>query len=141
MLMKPVSEWANNKNKNIKIIKNYRKKALYKIFWDKSRDSTNQQKQKKMQAQSQSSTAKSSSSVFSSLTNNKFVNYIRWLYMQYLLNTALYMLEPFEVRLFNFVMILILVTWAYSTYVFLPSQIMRFIQSFSNDSVQVYIWS
>lgn len=96
-----------------------------------------------MQAQSQSqsqSTAKSSSSVFSSLTNNKFVNYIRWLYMQYLLNTALYMLEPFEVRLFNFVMILILVTWAYSTYVFLPSQIMRFIQSFSNDSVQVYIW-
>ncbi len=73
------------------------------------------------------------------LMNNKFVNYIRWLYMQYLLNTALYMLEPFEVRLFNFVLVLVLVTWAYSTYVFLPSQIMRFIQSFSNDSVQVYI--
>ncbi len=24
----------------------------------------------------------------------KFINFIRWLYMQYLLNTALYMLEP-----------------------------------------------
>ena len=86
-----------------------------------------------------SSSGASSSSSWSSLTNNKLVNYIRWLYMQYLLNTALYMLEPFEVRLFNFIIVLILVTWAYSTYVFLPSQIMRFIESFSNDSVQVYI--
>lgn len=75
----------------------------------------------------------------SALTNNKLINYIKWIYMQYLLNTALYMLEPIEVRVFNCVLVGILVTWAYSAYVFLPQQIMRIIQSFSNDSVQVFI--
>lgn len=94
-----------------------------------------------MQSAAKTTTSNQQSSLTRMLTDNKLVNYFRWLYMQYLLNTALYMLEPFEVRLFNFVMILILVTWAYSTYVFLPSQIMRFIESFSNDTVQVYIQS
>ena len=61
---------------------------------------------------------------------NRFVDYVRWLYMQYLLNTSLYMLEPFEVRLFNLVVMLILVTWAYSAYVFLPGQLTRIVEWF-----------
>lgn len=71
--------------------------------------------------------------MLSVIYDNKVTNYIRWLYMQYLLNTALYMLEPFEVRLFNSVVILILVTWVYSTYVFLPTQIMGFIQMLTSE--------
>lgn len=55
----------------------------------------------------------------------RFINYIRWLYMQYLLNTALYMLEPPEIKLFNFIILVVFVTAAYSTYVFLPSQMLR----------------
>ena len=57
----------------------------------------------------------------------RFYNYMHWLYMQYLLNTALYMLEPSEVRIFNFVVMVVLLTCVYSTYVFLPSQVMRFV--------------
>ena len=81
------------------------------------------------------------SRILSSLSDHKskLVNYLRWLYMQYLLNTALYMLEPFEVRLFNCVLVAVITTWAYSTYVFLPKQIFRIIQSFTNDSVEVFI--
>lgn len=62
----------------------------------------------------------------------RFINYIRWLYMQYLLNTALYMLEPPEIKLFNFIVLVVFVTAVYSTYVFLPSQMMRFYQWVSN---------
>lgn len=54
----------------------------------------------------------------------RFVAYIRWLYMQYLLNTALYMLEPGEIKLFNTFLILFIVTTSYSAYVFLPTQMM-----------------
>lgn len=55
----------------------------------------------------------------------RFINYIKWLYMQYLLNTALYMLEPSEIRFFNTFIVIFLVTAIYSTYVFLPTQMMR----------------
>ncbi len=48
--------------------------------------------------------------------------------MQYLLNTALYMLEPSEIKLFNFILVFLLTISMYSTYIFLPSQIMRMIQ-------------
>jgi hypothetical protein len=50
-------------------------------------------------------------------------NYISWLYMQYLLNTALYMLEPFEVRVFNFLALFLLVFIFYSAYIFLLPQL------------------
>lgn len=63
----------------------------------------------------------------------RFINYIRWLYMQYLLNTALYMLEPPEIKLFNFIVLVVIVTAAYSTCVFLPSQMMRLYQWISNN--------
>ena len=65
----------------------------------------------------------------------KLVDYLKWLYMQYLLNTALYMLEPFEVRIFNVIVITVLLTWTYSTYLFLPNQISTFIQSLPNISI------
>ncbi len=55
----------------------------------------------------------------------RFYNYVRWLYMQYLLNTALYMLEPSEVRIFNLFVLVVFATCVYSTYVFLPSQMSR----------------
>jgi len=55
----------------------------------------------------------------------RFFAYIRWLYMQYLLNTALYMLEPSEIKLFNTFIVTLIVTSVYSTYVFLPTQMMR----------------
>jgi hypothetical protein len=71
--------------------------------------------------------------------NNRVVVYIRWLYMQYLLNTALYMLEPLEVRAFNFILLVILATWAYSTYIFFPSQIMKIYRVFtSNESFEMW---
>jgi hypothetical protein len=58
----------------------------------------------------------------------QFINYIKWLYLQYLLNTALYMLEPAERMLFNVILILVLATAIYSTLVFLPSQLTSFSQ-------------
>ena len=67
----------------------------------------------------------------------RFVNYIRWLYMQYLLNTALYMLEPSEVKLFNIVVVVVLVTSIYSTYVFLPSQLFKIISWINNETLML----
>ena len=58
----------------------------------------------------------------------RFYSYIQWLYMQYLLNTALYMLEPAERRLFTGVLITVILTAIYSTYVFLPHQLYTFAQ-------------
>lgn len=55
-------------------------------------------------------------------------NYIHWLYLQYLLNTALYMLEPAERRLFTSVLVGLIITSIYSTYVFLPHQLYTFAQ-------------
>ena len=55
----------------------------------------------------------------------RFVAYLRWLYLQYLLNTALYMLEPSEIKVFNSMLIGIAVTSVYSAYRFLPAQILR----------------
>ena len=61
---------------------------------------------------------------------SRFIDYVKWLYMQYLLNTSLYMLEPFEVRLFNVIIVLIISIWMYSTYVFLPGQLSRILEWF-----------
>jgi hypothetical protein len=60
----------------------------------------------------------------------KVIKYIKWLYMQYLLNTALYMLEPSEIHLFNFFFVFILITVVYSTYVFAPPMVLAFINWF-----------
>lgn len=34
-------------------------------------------------------------------TTQKLVDYIKWLYLQYRLGTMMYIMEPFEVRIFN----------------------------------------
>jgi hypothetical protein len=69
------------------------------------------------------------------LLYRRMVDYTKWLYMQYLLNTALYMLEPFEVRMFNIIIVCVIVTWIYSTYVFLPSQMVRIWTTMTSDSM------
>jgi len=53
----------------------------------------------------------------------RFVNSLKWLYMQYLLFTALYVLEPFERRIFNIILVICMFTSLYSMYIFLPIQI------------------
>lgn len=50
----------------------------------------------------------------------RFFKYLHWLYLQYLLNTALYMLEPWERLLFSALLLAILSTALYSALVFLP---------------------
>lgn len=50
----------------------------------------------------------------------RFVSYVHWLYLQYLLGTALYMLEPWEQAVFNSVVVVIFCMSVYTTYVFLP---------------------
>jgi hypothetical protein len=66
----------------------------------------------------------------------QFINYIRWLYMQYLLNTALYMLEPGEIKLFNTFLFLFIVTTSYSAYVFLPDQMLGLFYWFTQGGSQ-----
>ncbi|CAF0951343.1 unnamed protein product [Adineta ricciae] len=60
--------------------------------------------------------------------------FIHWLYLQYLLNTALYMLEPWERLLFSTLLFAILSTALYSALVFLPHHI-RSMEKFSNNSI------
>ncbi|CAF1099538.1 unnamed protein product [Adineta ricciae] len=50
----------------------------------------------------------------------RFFKFIHWLYLQYLLNTALYMLEPWERALFSTLLVAIISTAIYSAWVFLP---------------------
>ena len=50
----------------------------------------------------------------------RFFKFLHWLYLQYLLNTALYMLEPWERILFSTLLVAILSTALYSALVFLP---------------------
>lgn len=52
----------------------------------------------------------------------KFVECFKWLYLQYLLNTALYMLEPYEIRIFNSILLTMLTICFYSTYLFFPAR-------------------
>jgi hypothetical protein len=66
---------------------------------------------------------KKKSNSFKQSQKERFLNYLKWLYMQYLLFTALYVLEPFERRIFNMVVVICLLTSLYSMYVFLPIQI------------------
>ncbi|CAF2766665.1 unnamed protein product [Rotaria sp. Silwood2] len=50
----------------------------------------------------------------------RFFKFLHWLYLQYLLNTALYMLEPWERVLFSTLLFAIISTAIYSAWVFLP---------------------
>ncbi|CAF0981980.1 unnamed protein product [Rotaria sp. Silwood1] len=46
----------------------------------------------------------------------RFFKFIHWLYLQYLLNTALYMLEPWERALFSTLLVAIISTAIYSAW-------------------------
>jgi hypothetical protein len=61
----------------------------------------------------------------------RFFKFIHWLYLQYLLNTALYMLEPWERLLFSTLLFAILSTAVYSALVFLPHHVRSMIQFYS----------
>lgn len=61
----------------------------------------------------------------------RIFKFIHWLYMQYLLNTALYMLEPWERLLFSTVLVGIVSTAIYSALVFLPHHVRSMVDSFS----------
>jgi hypothetical protein len=61
----------------------------------------------------------------------RFFKFIHWLYLQYLLNTALYMLEPWERALFTTLLVAILSTALYSALVFLPHHLRSVIQFYS----------
>ncbi|XP_061174754.1 serine palmitoyltransferase small subunit A-like [Saccostrea echinata] len=47
-------------------------------------------------------------------------NFISYWYLQYLLATSVYMLEPLERRVFNCLLIIVLAMFMYTSYVFLP---------------------
>lgn len=53
-----------------------------------------------------------------------------WLYYQYLLVTALYMLEPWERTIFNSLLISIVGMAVYTGYVFMPQHIMAILHYF-----------
>jgi hypothetical protein len=61
----------------------------------------------------------------------RFFTFIHWLYLQYLLNTALYMLEPWERALFSTLLVAILSTTVYSALVFLPHHVRSMVQFYS----------
>ncbi|XP_067895418.1 serine palmitoyltransferase small subunit A isoform X2 [Heterodontus francisci] len=53
-----------------------------------------------------------------------------WLYYQYLLVTALYMLEPWERTIFNSLLISVVGMAVYTGYVFMPQHIMAILHYF-----------
>nr|ACO08325.1 C14orf147 homolog [Oncorhynchus mykiss] len=53
---------------------------------------------------------------------------ISWLYYQYILVTALYMLEPWERAIFNSILISVAGMAVYTGYVFMPQHIMAILQ-------------
>ena len=67
----------------------------------------------------------------------RFLKYANWLYLQYLLITAQYVMEPFERKIFNTVLLIVIVLSVYSTYLFLPAQMNR-ILNWMNESITNY---
>ncbi|XP_030415165.1 serine palmitoyltransferase small subunit A [Gopherus evgoodei] len=55
---------------------------------------------------------------------------VSWLYYQYLLVTALYMLEPWERTIFNSMLVSIVGMALYTGYVFIPQHIMAILHYF-----------
>ncbi|XP_074852961.1 serine palmitoyltransferase small subunit A [Carettochelys insculpta] len=55
---------------------------------------------------------------------------VSWLYYQYLLVTALYMLEPWERTVFNSMLISVVGMALYTGYVFMPQHIMAILHYF-----------
>jgi hypothetical protein len=68
----------------------------------------------------------------------RFFKFIHWLYLQYLLNTALYMLEPWERALFSTLLFAIISTAIYSALVFLPHHVRSLIQFYSWSRTNMY---
>ncbi|CAH2328531.1 serine palmitoyltransferase small subunit A [Pelobates cultripes] len=56
--------------------------------------------------------------------------HMSWLYYQYLLVTALYMLEPWERTIFNSMLISIMGMALYTGYIFMPQHILAILHYF-----------
>ncbi|XP_005989257.1 serine palmitoyltransferase small subunit A [Latimeria chalumnae] len=56
--------------------------------------------------------------------------YMSWLYYQYLLVTALYMLEPWERTVFNSLLVSVFGMAVYTGYVFMPQHILAILHYF-----------
>ena len=67
----------------------------------------------------------------------KTLNYLSWLYLQYVLITTMYVMTPGEKIVFNMFVLIVLITGIYSTCMFLPEQLHRISywihQNFLND--------
>ncbi|XP_064622700.1 serine palmitoyltransferase small subunit A-like [Lineus longissimus] len=62
---------------------------------------------------------------------NKICDFVSYWYLQYILCTALYMLEPWERRIFNSFLIAVIAMSLYTSYLFLPGHavvLMNFIK-------------
>lgn len=57
-------------------------------------------------------------------------NHMSWLYYQYLLVTALYMLEPWERTVFNSMLVSIVGMALYTGYIFMPQHILAILHYF-----------
>ncbi|XP_048737686.2 serine palmitoyltransferase small subunit A-like [Ostrea edulis] len=57
---------------------------------------------------------------------NRMKSFISYWYLQYLLATSVYMLEPLERRIFNCFLIVVLAMFLYTSYVFLPGHARMF---------------
>lgn len=72
-------------------------------------------------------------------------SFLEYWYLQYTLNTAVYMLEPTEVKIVNSILVATIAIFLYSAYVFLPGHavmMMHFFEylfSSENDSSQIQV--
>uniref|UniRef100_A0A2L2Y0Q6 Putative serine palmitoyltransferase small subunit a n=1 Tax=Parasteatoda tepidariorum TaxID=114398 RepID=A0A2L2Y0Q6_PARTP len=63
---------------------------------------------------------------------SRFVDKVKQLYLVYELRTAISMLEPWEKRLFNSILLLLIAMSCYTTYIFLPRYTRSVIAYFSS---------
>lgn len=57
-------------------------------------------------------------------SGKRLLNYLDSLKREYILATTIFVMEPFEARIFHFLLLLVIIMCTYSTYVFLPAQIL-----------------
>ncbi|XP_074662889.1 serine palmitoyltransferase small subunit A-like [Tubulanus polymorphus] len=71
---------------------------------------------------------------------DRISGFIKYWYFQYLLNTALYMAEPWERHIFNSILVAIIAMAVYTTYIFLPGhaimviKFVKFVLGISNNT-------
>jgi hypothetical protein len=67
----------------------------------------------------------------------KLFSYLKWLYFQYCIHLAVNTFEPWEVRIFNTLIVLMVCCTVYTTYIFMPGHIHMWIGVFRWASAAV----